>query len=206
MGEEAPLGAGARVIAEEDRGVERGVESLHHSQRFQVALDVLHARIEARVQQVLHVAVRVVHHDVGRAVLEDGSDDRVHLFGHQFTAQGVVLARPARHAARADPADSLHVDRDKDRQPTCLAACRCAAEPPPGQGGHDSQDDDSWRVRHASCSLARRVVHRSDHTASSYPPGSTKWNRRPPGNSKVSLTIRPPCAVIAVSHATRSVE
>jgi len=32
----------------------------------------------------------------------------------------------------------------------------------------------------------------SDQTASSLPLGSAKWNRRPPGKLKISLTIVPP--------------
>ena len=44
--------------------------------------------------------------------------------------------------------------------------------------------------------------YRSDHTASSFPLGSLKWNRRPPGNEYVCRTIFPPAFVIFPSIAS----
>src|SRR5215471_17273934 len=44
--------------------------------------------------------------------------------------------------------------------------------------------------------VLRRYESMSDHTASSLPFGSAKWNRRPPGNEKIFLTIFPPAASI----------
>lgn len=47
-------------------------------------------------------------------------------------------------------------------------------------------------------------VYLSDHTASSFPAGSVKWKRRPPGKEKISLTIAPPAAWIFVCIPARS--
>ena len=38
------------------------------------------------------------------------------------------------------------------------------------------------------------VMHHSLHTTSSFPFGSAKWKRRPPGNSNISTTILPPAS------------
>lgn len=43
----------------------------------------------------------------------------------------------------------------------------------------------------------RTTEHYSPHTASSFPAGSTKWKRRPPGKAKIGLTIRPPASSTA---------
>jgi hypothetical protein len=45
--------------------------------------------------------------------------------------------------------------------------------------------------------------HLSDHTASSFPLGSAKWNRRPPGNEKISFTIAPPAAATFACMSSR---
>ena len=44
----------------------------------------------------------------------------------------------------------------------------------------------------------------SDQTASSFPCGSEKWNRRPPGNEKISLHMLPPLAMTLSFIASRS--
>jgi len=46
----------------------------------------------------------------------------------------------------------------------------------------------------------------SDQTPSKFPTPSEKWNRRPPGNSKVGTTMPPPSNRIAISVAARSKE
>lgn len=46
----------------------------------------------------------------------------------------------------------------------------------------------------------------SPHTASSFPAGSTKWNRLPPGNEKIGLTIFPPAFSTAPRVSSRSFE
>jgi len=86
VGEEAGRCPGTGVVAEEDRGRERRVEPLDHAERLDGALGVRHPRVELGVQQVLHVAVRVVDHDLGRPPLEDRADHRVHLVGHELAA------------------------------------------------------------------------------------------------------------------------
>src|SRR5262245_33655546 len=44
-----------------------------------------------------------------------------------------------------------------------------------------------WRRRPVPRHVLRRYESMSDHTASSLPFGSAKWNRRPPGNEKIFL-------------------
>jgi hypothetical protein len=63
----------------------------------------------------------------------------------------------------------------------------------------------------APISLVRRSRTRSvplqsvaDHTANSFPLGSLKWKRRPPGNGNVSFTILPPSAFTRSSIEARS--
>lgn len=50
----------------------------------------------------------------------------------------------------------------------------------------------------------RLRLQRSDQTASSFPDGSRKWNRRPPGKLNVGLTMTPPAAFTLASMASRS--
>ena len=104
----------ARVISEEDHRVERRVQSGDHTNRLHCALDVDHARIELGVQEVLHVAVRVVDEHLRRPALENRGDDGVHLVSHETPAERVVFSRRTRHCRSANPADALHVDRDED--------------------------------------------------------------------------------------------
>jgi hypothetical protein len=59
-------------------------------------------------------------------------------------------------------------------------------------------DDDPCQSPHL------RYKSISDHTAISLPLGSAKWNRRPPGNEKIFLTIFPPAASILFMAAARS--
>ena len=51
---------------------------------------------------------------------------------------------------------------------------------------------------------APEIVYLSDHTASSFPLGSVKWKRRPPGKGKISLTMAPPAAWTWAWAAARS--
>ena len=46
----------------------------------------------------------------------------------------------------------------------------------------------------------------SDHTDSSFPLGSVKWKRRPPGNENIGLTMVPPALRIFSSMPARSAE
>jgi hypothetical protein len=52
----------------------------------------------------------------------------------------------------------------------------------------------------------RERVHTSDHTAKSFPLGSRKWNRRPPGNAKGSTVIFPPASLTLRRLSSRSRE
>nr|WP_276596396.1 hypothetical protein [Sorangium aterium] len=50
----------------------------------------------------------------------------------------------------------------------------------------------------------RNEAHWSDHAAISLPLGSLKWNRRPPGNEKMSRVSLPPAAVTFRRVSSRS--
>ena len=102
------------MIAEEDRAVEAGIETGNHPERFDGALDVLHARIEIGVQHILVIAVRIIDQDVGRSAAENGGDDGIDLFRHELAREVVVTAVGLGHRLRADTADAFHVHGDED--------------------------------------------------------------------------------------------
>ena len=51
---------------------------------------------------------------------------------------------------------------------------------------------------------AKSVPYVSLHTASSLPPGSMKWKRRPPGKAKIGLAMVPPALITESNAASRS--
>lgn len=67
-------------------------------------------------------------------------------------------------------------------------------EPVPRDGGPE-------KPMHYENPIARDYL--SDHSASSFPLGSVKWKRRPPGNEKIGLTILPPAERTFCSLASR---
>jgi hypothetical protein len=83
VGEDALLGAGAGVIADEDGGIDALVDALHHAHGLVKALDHAGARIDLLDEQVAHDPVRVVHHDLGRPGVERPEDRRVRVTGHE---------------------------------------------------------------------------------------------------------------------------
>jgi hypothetical protein len=114
MGEEPARGAGHRVIADEHHAIVRRVEALYHPVRLERALDVLDPGVELRVQEILVIAVGVVHHDLRGTGREDRLDHGIHFRRHQLAAGGIVLPVRRGHRRRPDAADPFHVDRDED--------------------------------------------------------------------------------------------
>lgn len=76
--------------------------------------------------------------------------------------------------------------------PALKSSIRGALVQLPPKSGRDA-------VERPDCQLSG-----SDHTASSLPPGSVKWNLRPPGKAKIGLTTSPPAASTVWSVASRS--
>src|SRR6185503_8191197 len=141
---------------------------------------------------VVTVAVPRVRVEV--ALLEDGDLD--------------VVDEATRRGPRRDRSGTTRYG-DADRSDHD----RAADQPRPGAPGAPWSIGD-WGRRHRA-SDARRCVQgkrfpracqppASDQTASSFPLGSAKWKRRPPGNENVGRTILAPAALIFFSTAARS--
>lgn len=62
----------------------------------------------------------------------------------------------------------------------------------------ESSTVDPQHDGHLQLSNSFALGHLSDHTASSLPTGSAKWNLRPPGKLNVSRVIRPPARATLV--------
>ena len=108
---------GLRVIADEDRRVERVVEPLHHPGPLEAVADQTRARLEVLQPQVAHAAVRVVDDDLGGAAGARAADGGVDVVGHQLARAAVFGAGRRELIGPGDAADAFHVDRDEDFLP-----------------------------------------------------------------------------------------
>src|SRR5262249_23654966 len=118
VGHDAALGAGARVLADEQRRVAAVLEhlgvlgplALHHE------LAALVERVgDQRVERAVAAGtVAVHHHDLGRAALEGAAHGRVELLGVEAAALLVAGAARVDLVPAADPGDALHVADDED--------------------------------------------------------------------------------------------
>jgi hypothetical protein len=112
------------VIADEDRGVERGVEAAHHRQRPRPRADDLHVGRELLDEQVLAVAMRVGDDDLGSAGFLRRGYRRHRLGGHELAEAAVPEPGRPELIARDHAGDALHVHRDVHLQPARLGLRR----------------------------------------------------------------------------------
>jgi hypothetical protein len=66
------------------------------------------------VQQILHIAMRIIDQHLRRTVLKDGLNDGVHFVGHEAPAERVILTARLGHPSGSNAADPLHVHGDED--------------------------------------------------------------------------------------------
>jgi hypothetical protein len=118
VGENAVGGPRLGVVADQDRGIERAIESLHLAPlALQLSAAQLHALDQIVRAHVAHVAVRVADHDLAGAAFDRASDHGVAVARHEL-AKGVEPGQPTKDFL--EPLQSrgaLHVDRDEQLHP-----------------------------------------------------------------------------------------
>ena len=118
MRQHAALGAGAGVLADEQRHVAALLE--HRRVLGPARLDDELAALVERVRDqrverpVAAGAVAVHHHDLGRAARERAADRRVDLLGVEAAALLVAGLAGAHLLPAGDAGDALHVADDQD--------------------------------------------------------------------------------------------
>ena len=111
--EDGVRGRGAGMIADEDHGVERPVDALHHAQAPMRAADQRHVRGQLVGVEVVAVVVGVADHDLVGAARQAAVQRRVEVAAHEFAGGAPVLAAVRRLLVPADAADALEVDADE---------------------------------------------------------------------------------------------
>jgi hypothetical protein len=126
------------VVADEDRRIDVVVNASHHAQSPRPRANDADIGRKLLDQQVLAVAVRIGHHDLGCAAGPGAVDGGQGLARHELTVAGILEASRPELIARHRADDALHVDGDVDLE---FARLRVAGRRAPGCGTDTRNDE-----------------------------------------------------------------
>jgi hypothetical protein len=138
--EQSTRGVGLGVIADENDGVERVVEPLHHAVPFEAVADEARALIEIFRQEIALTPMGVVDEDVGGAAVKGAADGGIGVLRHQLAGTAVFGLSRGGLVFAADPRDAFEIDRDVN----ALSLLRFNAGRHEEHEGHEEHENDKW--------------------------------------------------------------